>query len=337
MTTDLPLDRLASWLSEHVPDIQPPIHLRKFSGGQSNPTYLLDAGGAEYVLRRKPFGELLPSAHAIEREYRIISALYPTGFPVPRPYGLCEDPAVVGAAFYVMEFSRGRNFVNGALPDVSSSGRRALYESLVDNLAALHEVDPVAVGLETYGRAGNYFERQIARWTKQYRATQTADLPDMEWLIERLSRTVPAQSGFGIVHGDYRIDNVIFAPNAPDIIGTLDWELSTLGDPLADLSYLAMNWVTPPDGRSGLLGLDLAALDIPTLDEITERYFRRRGTAPVNDLNWYFAFNQFRLAGIMQGIKKRIAEGNASSDDAAVQAARVPATAALARSFLEQT
>lgn len=333
---DFETHRLSAWLTANIQDFSPPFSLDKFAGGQSNPTYLLTAADGRYVLRRKPFGPLLPSAHAIEREFRLLSALFPTGFPIPAPLGLCEDAEVIGAPFYVMAFREGRNFVDATLSGMHPRERRAIYDALVDNLAHLHSVDPGVIGLQDYGRPGNYFERQVTRWTKQYRASQTETIKDMEWLIDHLAATVPKETTSGIVHGDYRIDNLIFDNDGPEIRATLDWELSTLGDPLADFSYLAMNWATPPDGRSGLAGLDLAGLGIPDLEEMTERYADRRGIPLIPNLNWYFAFNQFRLAGIMQGIKMRVEEGNASSEQAAQQAARVPATAALARTFAEK-
>jgi len=329
----LDLDRLAAWMEAHVKGFAGPLAYAKFAGGQSNPTYRLDTPGKSYVLRRKPFGPLLPSAHAVDREYRVIAGLHPTGFPVPRPYGLCEDDGVIGAAFYVMEMVEGRTIWDGAMPDLTPSARRAHYDAMVDTLAALHNLDYVAAGLESYGKPGNYFERQVARWTKQYRASETEHMPDVERLIEWLPATLPEQTRTSVVHGDYRVDNMIFAAAEPRVIAVLDWELSTLGDPLADFSYLLMNWVTEPEGRSGVKGLDGPETGIPTIEEVTARYCAATGRDGVPQLEWYFAYNLFRLTGIVQGIKKRIVDGTASSAQAAKTAERVPGLAAAAWGF----
>ncbi|MDB5700943.1 MAG: phosphotransferase family protein [Sphingomonadales bacterium] len=325
--------RLTEWMLANVEGFAGPLTMTKFAGGQSNPTYRIDSPSGAYVLRRKPFGMLLQSAHAVDREFAVIAGLYPTGFPVPRPYALCTDDAVVGSMFYVMGLVAGRTIWDGSLPDVPRNDRRATYEAMIDSLAALHSVDYEAAGLGGYGKPGNYFERQVGRWTKQYRASETEVMPDMEKLIEYLARTIPPQTRTSIVHGDYRIDNLIFAPNEPKVTAVLDWELSTLGDPLADVAYLLMNWLTEPEGRSGLLGYDLAALNIPTLDEAAARYCERTGRENIPDLNWYFAYNLFRLAGIVQGIKKRVIDGTASSAHAAETAKRVPSLAAAAWDF----
>lgn len=324
---------LTAWMAANVAGFAGPISLSKFKGGQSNPTYRIDAASGAYVLRRKPFGQLLPSAHAVDREYRLIAALHPTGFPVARPYGLCEDDGVIGSAFYVMALVEGRNLWDGALPGMVPDERRGIYHAMIDTLAALHAIDPDTVGLGDYGRPGNYFERQVGRWTKQYRASETEHMPEMERLIEFLPRTVPTQDRVSIVHGDYRLDNMIFDAAEPRVRAVLDWELSTLGDPLADFSYLLMNWVTEPEGRSGIAGLDWAALGIPTLDEAVDRYCAATGRAGVPDLNWYFSYNLFRLAGIVQGIRKRILDGTASSAQAQETAARAPGLAAAAWAF----
>ncbi|UZK66761.1 phosphotransferase family protein [Sphingomonas sp. M1-B02] len=334
--SDLDETRLGEWLAANVAGFSAPFTLEKFAGGQSNPTYWLDAAGESFVLRRKPFGAILPSAHAVEREHRLIAALHPTGFPVARPYGLCEDPEVIGAPFYIMEMVEGRTLWDGALPGMTPDQRTAHYGAIVDTLAALHTIDPDAVGLGDYGRPGNYFERQVARWTKQYRASQTDDMPEVEALIEWLPRTVPAQTRTAIVHGDFRIDNMIFAPDGPRILAVLDWELSTLGDPLADFSYFLMSWVTAPEGRSGVQGLTGAETGIPTMAAVVERYCAATGRDGVPDLNWYFAYNLFRLTGIVQGIKKRMIEGNASSAQAAATVARLPGLAASAWGFARE-
>ena len=331
--SEQPIDEaaLGRWLEANVDGFRDPFQLEKFAWGQSNPTYRIRAASGDYVLRRKPFGPLLPSAHAVDREYRLISALHPLGFPVPRPYALCGDAHVIGAIFYVMELAKGRAYTNGALPDFDPATRRSKYEQLVDTLADLHNIEPAAAGLSDFGKPGNYFERQVARWTRQYRDSQTDELPAMERLIDYLPASLPEQSRVSIVHGDYRIDNVLF--DNGQITAVLDWELATLGDPLADFSYLAMQWVMPADGTAGLAGFDLPQLGIPSLDEIAVRYSNRSGVAVAGQLDWYFAYNLFRLAGIVQGIKKRVIDGTASSAKAAEMAARVPTLASAAWSF----
>ena len=323
---------LGGWLEANVAGFQTPFDLTKFPSGQSNPTYKISAASGEYVLRRKPFGQLLPSAHAVDREYRLLSALHPLGFPVPRPLALCADPEVIGAIFYVMEVARGRPYANGALPEFDTATRRNMYEQLVDTLAELHNIDPEAAELADFGKPGNYFERQVMRWTRQYRDSQTDYLPEMERLIAFLPETLPDQSRTSIVHGDYRIDNVVFDGDGT-LTAVLDWELATLGDPLADFSYLAMQWMMPADGGAGLAGLDLNALGIPSLEEIVERYSTRSGVPVAARLDWYFAYNLFRLAGIVQGIKKRVIDGTASHAHAAEMAKRVPMLAQAAWGF----
>jgi aminoglycoside phosphotransferase (APT) family kinase protein len=330
---DLDLLRLARWMEANVAGFAAPFRYDKFPNGQSNPTYRLDAASGRYVLRRKPFGALLPSAHAVEREYRLLAGLHPTGFPVPRPFGLCEDQSVVGAPFYVMELVEGTTYWNGALPDHAPAERTAIYNEIVDRLAQLHNIDPVAAGLGDYGKPGSYFERQVARWTKQYRLAQTDDLPQAEALIDWLPRTLPPQTRTSIVHGDYRIDNLIFARGAPRIVAVLDWELSTLGDPMADLSYLLMNWFTPPTGGAGIAGLAGGDSGIPTVDDMVARYCAATGRDNIPQLDWYFAFGMFRLMSIVQGIKKRWLDGNASSALAEAHAAQVPVLAAAAWEF----
>jgi aminoglycoside phosphotransferase (APT) family kinase protein len=325
-------EALGRWLEANVEGFQPPFELVKFPSGQSNPTYRVRAAAGDYVLRRKPFGKLLPSAHAVDREYRLLSALHPLDFPVPRPFALCEDENVIGAIFYVMDLAKGRPYANGALPDFAPATRRHMYEQLVDTLADLHNIDPDAVGLGDFGKPGNYFERQVARWTRQYRDSQTDFIGEMERLISFLPETLPEQSRTAIVHGDYRIDNVMFDGDGT-LTAVLDWELATLGDPLADFSYLAMQWMMPADGGAGLEGLDLAALGIPDLDEIVERYSAGSGVPVTGRLDWYFAYNLFRLAGIVQGIKKRVIDGTASHAQAAEMAKRVPVLAQAAWSF----
>ena len=325
--------KLAAWMTANVEGFTGPVTVRKFAGGQSNPTYRLDSPSGAYVLRRKPFGPLLPSAHAVDREYAVIAGLHPAGFPVAKPYGLCTDDAVLGSWFYVMGMVEGRTLWDGGLPDMRRQQRTATYDAMIDTLAALHNVDHVAAGLGDYGKPGNYFERQVGRWTKQYRAAETEVMPDMERLIDYLSRTIPEQTRTTIVHGDYRIDNMIFAPSEPKVLAVLDWELSTTGDPLADFSYMMMNWVTEPEGRSGVQGLTGPETGIPTIAQMTERYCAATDRDGVPDLNWYFAFGLFRLTSIVQGIKKRVLDGTASSAHAAEMATRVPRLAEQAWEF----
>jgi aminoglycoside phosphotransferase (APT) family kinase protein len=327
---------LAAWMNANVAGFAGPVTARKFAGGQSNPTYRLDSPSGAYVLRRKPFGPLLPSAHAVDREYVVIAGLYPTGFPVAKPYGLCTDDSVLGSWFYVMGMVEGRTLWDGGLPDMTPPQRTAIYHAMVDTLAALHNTDHAAAGLGDYGKAGNYFERQVGRWTKQYRAAETERMDDMERLIDYLSRSIPTQTRTSIVHGDYRIDNMIFDATEPKVIAVLDWELSTTGDPLADFSYMMMNWVTEPEGRSGVKGLTGPKTGIPTIEQMTERYCAATNRDGVPDLNWYFAFGLFRLASIVQGIKKRVLTGTASSAHAAEMAERVPHLAAASWEFAQK-
>ncbi|TNE29324.1 MAG: phosphotransferase family protein [Alphaproteobacteria bacterium] len=318
----LDLDRLTAWFEANVEGFAGPISYSKFKGGQSNPTYRIDTPGTSYVLRRQPFGKLLPSAHAVDREYKAMTGLYPTGFPVPRTYGLCEDAEVIGAKFFVMSMADGRSLWNGALPGCTREERREIYNSLIDTMADLHLHKPDEIGLGDFGKPDDYCARQISRWTKQYKLSETEHQPKMERLIEWLPQTIPPQHGCSVVHGDYRLDNVIFHKSENRVIAVLDWELSTLGDPIADFSYLMLNWHNPSEGRAGLLDLDLAALNIPTQDEAVDRYVARTGF-PVPPMDWYFGYNLFRLAGIMQGIKKRVIDGTASSAHAKAMSERV--------------
>jgi aminoglycoside phosphotransferase (APT) family kinase protein len=314
--------RLDTWMRENVEDYRGPLTVSQFKGGQSNPTYRLDTPDRAYVLRRKPFGKLLPSAHAVDREYRVITALGRVGFPVARSYGLCTDDGVIGAAFYIMSMVEGRIFWDGTLPGIAPAERRAIYESEIRTLARLHQYHPESIGLGDYGKSGNYFARQIDRWTKQYRASETQTIEPMNRLIEWLPKTVPAQERLSIVHGDYRIDNMIFNPNAPEVAAVLDWELSTLGDPLADFTYVLMNWSMPHEGRSSLGGVDVASLGIPTQAEVVAIYCKETGRDGIPDLEWYFAYNLFRLCGIVQGIAGRVRDGTAASARAVEQASR---------------
>jgi aminoglycoside phosphotransferase (APT) family kinase protein len=306
---------LADWMRAHVEGFRGPIDVRQFAGGQSNPTYLVQSADHRYVLRRKPPGKLLPSAHAVDREYRVVVALANTAVPVAKAYALCEDPAVIGTAFYVMDYVEGRLFWDAALPEVAGPKRRAIYDEMTRVIAALHSVDYTAVGLGEYGKPGRYIERQVARWTQQYRASETETIDAVERLIEWLPKHIPADEETAVVHGDFRLDNAIFHPDEPRILAVLDWELSTLGHPLVDLAYLCMRYHLSAVEFRGLGGLDPAALQIPSEAECVADYCRRRGRAPVAPQDWtyYLAFNMFRLAGILQGVLARAIQGNASS------------------------
>jgi len=314
--TGADLERLDRWLQEAIPGVAGLTAIDRFAGGQSNPTFKLSAGTRKFVLRRKPPGELLSSAHAIEREYAVMNALGATGFPVPKVYGLCEDPAVIGSAFYIMDFLEGRVLWDPKLPDMAPDERRAIYEAQVDTLAALHRVDPASVGLADFGRPGNYFARQVSRWTRQYRSSNAPEQPEMERLIEWLSRDMPGDTAPRIVHGDYRIDNMVIAPSEPRIIGVLDWELSTLGDPIADLTYYLMIWHMPAHERASLAGVDFEASGIPTWSEALDRYLAATGASLDRPVEWYIAFNLFRLAAILQGVAGRAARGQANNERA---------------------
>ena len=310
---DIP--RLEEWMVAHIEGFAGPITVEQFAGGQSNPTFLLESADRRYVLRRKPPGKLLPSAHAVDREHRVIMALEPTEVPVARGFGLCTDPSVLGADFYVMDYVGGRIFWTAALPEVPAENRRAIYFEMTRVLAALHAVDCAAVGLSDYGKPTQYVARQVSRWTQQYRASATDSIEAMERLIEWLPRNVPADDETALVHGDYRLDNTIFHTSEPRILAVLDWELSTLGHPLVDLAYFCMRYRLTASEFGGLAGVDLAASMIPTEEDCVADYCRRRGRAPVAPREWsyYLAFCMFRLAAILQGVLARAIQGNASS------------------------
>ncbi len=327
--------KLAVWLEANVEGYRGPLTLTKFKGGQSNPTYKIEAASGNYVLRRKPFGPLLPSAHAVDREYKVQAGLFKTGFPVARQYGLCTDDSVVGSWFYVMGMVDGRTIWDGSMPGSTPEYRRATYEAMIDTLARLHNTPVEAAGLEDFGKPGNYFGRQVERWTRQYRLAETEHMPVVERLIEWLPTTLPQQDRTTVVHGDYRIDNMIYAHDRPEVLAVLDWELSTLGDPLADFTYVAMAWVTENAGRSGVQDLDRKALGIPELDEVVARYCAATGRTSVPNMDWYFAYNFFRLTGIIQGIKKRVIEGTASSSHAKDMSERVQPLAERAWDFAQ--
>ena len=301
--------RLEAWLAAHIGDFAGPLKVDQFNRGASNPTFLLTTPTARYVLRKKPPGVLLPSAHQIDREYRIMSTLGSLDFPVPVMRALCEDDSIIGTAFYVMDFLEGRIFRDARMPGLEPAERSALYDDLNATLARLHAVDWRAAGLEDYGRPGNYFERQIGRWTKQYRGAQTETIPDMETLIEQLPARVPADQTVTIAHGDYRPENVMFHLTEPRVIAVLDWELSTLGHPLADLAYNCILYHSHSEQWGSLVGEDFATTGIPTEDEYVAAYCRRTGRDGVPDFNFYLAFSLFRLASIGQGVFKRNLDG----------------------------
>ncbi len=314
--TTLPLGRLESWMRDHIEGFRGLLTAEQFEGGQSNPTYRLRSDAGSYVLRRKPLGQLLPSAHMVDRESRVMRALSGTAVPVPRVYALCEDDTVIGSAFYVMEFLEGRIFWDPRLPGLTPGERRAMFQSMNMVIAALHSVDYIEVGLAEFGRPGNYMARQIARWSRQYQASETEKQPAMDRLIEWLPRHLPPEGEARIVHGDYRIDNLIYHPTEPRVIGVLDWELSTIGDPLADFAFHAMAWRVTPELFRGLAGVDLAASGIPTEVEYVAAYCERTGRRRSPDWEFYMVYSLFRLAAIMQGIAKRAIDGTAASREA---------------------
>ena len=327
---------LTRWMAANVEGFAGPVTLNQFKGGQSNPTYQVVTPAKKYVLRKKPAGKLLPSAHAVDREYRVIAALHPTGFPVAQPYALCIDDGVLGAMFYVMDMVEGRVLWDGALPDQAPGERRAIYEAKIGTVAALHNTDYAAIGLGDYGKAGNYFARQIDRWSKQYKLSETENIDEMNRLIEWLPKTIPPGERTSIVHGDYRLDNLILHETEPRVIAVLDWELSTLGDPLGDFTYYLMSWVMPSDGRAGLGGMDLKPLGIPTLEEVVALYCEHTGRDGIPELDWYFSYNAFRLAGILQGIAGRVRDGTAASAHAAQMIQRIRPLAAAAYQYAQK-
>ncbi len=319
--------KLAAWMEKNVEGYKGPLEVRQFKGGQSNPTYQLVTPGKKYVMRRKPPGKLLPSAHAVDREYRVIAALYPLGYPVAKPYGLCEDESVAGTMFYIMDMVEGRILWDATLPDYTPDQRRAIFDAKVSTFAALHNVDWKKAGLEGFGKEGDYVARQIHRWTKQYQMSETTKIPEMDKLIEWLPKNVPPGERTTIVHGDYRIDNMILHPTEPKVIAVLDWELSTLGDPLADFTYHLMSWQMPSSDpvRPSLADVkDKEAKGIPTQEQYVARYCELTGRCGgLPELDYYFAYNAFRLAGILQGIVGRVRDGTASNAAAAQNEGRV--------------
>ena len=324
---------LERYLLAHLAGFRGPLNIAQFRGGQSNPTFLLTGGdGARYVLRRKPAGVLLPSAHAVDREFRVISALHASAVPVPQPFFLCTDDAVIGTMFYVMGYAAGRNFWDATLPGMTVSERATIYDEMNRVMVALHTLDYRAAGLTDFGKPGNYFARQIARWSKQYRASETERIEAMEKLISWLPENIPQDDETTLVHGDYRLDNMIFDSGSPRVLAVVDWELSTLGHPLADFSYHVMLWRVQGGEVGGLKGLDLPALGIPTEAQYVETYCHRTGREPIPPRVWEFcmAYNLFRIASIRQGIMKRVLEGTAASRHAREAGERARSTAELA-------
>lgn len=310
--------KLAAYLEQYIEGFRGPLHAEKFSGGQSNPTFKISAASGNYVLRRKPPGELLKSAHAVDREYRVMSALATTAVPVAKTYHLCEDENIIGSMFYVMEYIDGRVMWDPTLPEVSAENRHAIYSEMNRVLAALHSVDINKVGLADYGKPGNYFERQIGRWSKQYLASQTETIPEMDALMTWLPANLPQDDGsVSLVHGDFRLDNMMFHPQENRVLALVDWELSTLGHPYADLAYQCMQLRMDHSGAMpGLGGIDRAKLGIPSEEDYIQLYCERRGLDGIPDWNFYLVFSFFRFASILQGVKKRALEGNASSEKA---------------------
>ncbi len=307
---------LARYLTEHIDGFAEPVRVEQFEGGQSNPTFRLTAGGRRYVMRKQPPGELLPSAHQVDREYRVMKALQDTDVPVPKMYVSCDDTAVIGTKFYVMEWVDGRVFTETRLPSESKAARRAIYLDLARVLAKLHNVDPNAVGLVTFGKPGNYYERQIGRWSKQYLASKTEQIDAMDRLMAWLPDNIPDQRRTVVVHGDYRLGNTLIHPTEPRIVAVLDWELSTLGDGLADLGYLCQDYHGESYEDVGLAGADLAALGIPSEEEMVKEYCRHAGIDRIDNWPFYVIYNMFRSAAIIQGVYKRGVDGNASSETA---------------------
>lgn len=320
-TQKLDLAAVGAYLSEHLDGFEGPLEARKFQTGQSNPTFLLQTPQRNYVLRRKPPGQLLKSAHAVDREYRVQKALANTDVPVARMYLLCEDDAVIGSSFYVMEHIPGRNFYDPTMPDLTNTERGAVVDDMNRVLAAMHDVDIDAVGLSDYGPQGNYYERQVGRWSKQYRASETAPIPAMDRLMDALVEQMPVDDGQRtLVHGDYRIDNMMFEAEGTKCLAVLDWELSTIGHPFADLGSVIMQWQMPQgqEGR-GLAGVDRAAIGLPSDEEFVARYCERRGLDSIDNFGFYKSFCFFRMAAIIQGVYKRALDGNASNPERAMK------------------
>jgi len=323
----LPIEPLARWCEQTIAGFQGPLTVSQFKGGQSNPTYAIAAQSGDYVLRRKPPGKLLASAHAIDREFRVLSALSKQGFPVAHPLAFCTDTTIIGTEFYIMNLVKGRVIWEPEMPAANPQERHDTFKAMAETLAQLHSYDPVALGLGDFGKAEGYVARQTRRWSENYRLSATEEIEDMDRLINWLPDHLPSASRVAIVHGDYRLDNLILAPDSPDIRAVLDWELATLGDPLADLVYHLMTWVMPRSesgaGTGSLLGLDLETLGLPSLEQHAAHYAQKAGLDQIPHLETYLAYNFFRLAAILQGIVGRVRDGTASNENAAAMAAQV--------------
>ena len=332
----LDIEKLSDYLNQQLDEFTGIKKSKKFNTGQSNPTYLLETAEKKYVLRKKPPGELLPSAHAVDREYRIIKALEETKVPVPRTVFLCNDESIIGTIFYIMEFVDGRIFWDPTLPEIDENKRMKVYEETVRIMAELHKIDVEKSGLLDFGKPGNYFERQVGRWIKQYRAAETESYPEIETLIAWLEKTMPVDDGLiSIVHGDYRLYNMIFDHREERMLALLDWELSTIGHPYADLAYQCMNWHIPQIGITpGLAGINLEKLGIPSEDDYVSNYCSKMGINSIPNWSFYLAFGFFRLAGIAQGVYKRSIQGNASADNAKELGAAVPILGKIALSIV---
>lgn len=327
------LDR---WMTDNIDGFKGPVTLSKFEGGQSNPTFRIDAPSGRYVLRRKPMGAVLPGAHAVDREFRVLSAMHKAGVPVARVYQLCTDESVIGSIFYVMDFVDGRVFWDPRLPDLTAAERRSIFESMNDNIARIHSLSPDKVGLSDFGRSEGYLNRQISRWTRQYDASRIDPNPAMDNLIAWLPDHVPDEHPPRLVHGDYRLDNVLIHPTEPRIVAVLDWELSTIGNPIADFAYHMLTWHFAPDLYRGLAGVDLAALGIPGEEEYLARYLKTTGLEPPKDWQFYLILSMFRIASILQGVAKRSVEGSAADAKAAEVGAKAVPISQLAWNLVEQ-
>jgi aminoglycoside phosphotransferase (APT) family kinase protein len=332
--------RLEQYLSAQIKGFAGPLAIKQFKGGQSNPTYLLETPTRRYVLRRKPPGKLLPSAHAVDREYRVIGALHAQGFPVAEPLAYCADESIAGTAFYVMDFVDGRVFWEPQMADSNRAERAAIYDSMNATIARLHAFEPVRIGLGDFGKGENYVARQVDRWSKQYRASETEKIDAMERLIDWLPMHIPEGGPVRLVHGDYRLDNLIVARDRPQVLAVLDWELSTLGDPLADFSYHLMAWHMPYSdsaaGTASLVGRDLTALGVPRMSDYVDAYVARTGLDPRPHLPVYLAYNFFRIAAILQGIIGRVRDGTATSEFAPAKAEMIRPLADKAWQFAQQ-
>lgn len=327
---------LGHWMSENIPGFRGPVELSKFEGGQSNPTFRIDAASGRYVLRRKPLGTVLPGAHAVDREFRVLSAMRDAGVPVAPVHALCLDESVIGSIFYVMDFVDGRIFWDPRLPELTRPERSAIFASMNDNIARIHSLSPEEIGLSDFGRSGDYLKRQVARWTRQFDAARLEDNPAMDQLIAWLPEHIPAEHPARLVHGDYRLDNVLIHPTEPRIVAVLDWELSTIGNPIADFAYHMLSWHFAPDLFRGLAGADLEALGIPDEAAYLDRYLKSTGLERPDDWEFYLILSMFRIASILQGIAKRSVDGSATDAKAAEIGAKAVPISQLAWQLAER-